>query len=120
MEDNGSFRSNLYYQISAFPIERPSLKERRSDFELLSEYLLKHIAPTRDRLIVDEALAKKLGMSDRKFYRELQSLRLIYDSIQATRLTSPQKFPSCHHPHAPEYDSDTCTCHDSLQDQIDQ
>lgn len=38
---NGSFRSDLYYRISAFPIEMPSLRSRGDDIRILAEHFAK-------------------------------------------------------------------------------
>jgi len=43
--DEGDFRADLYYRISNFPIEIPSLKERKDDIPLLAEHFVRKFAP---------------------------------------------------------------------------
>jgi transcriptional regulator with GAF, ATPase, and Fis domain len=40
----GSFRSDLFYRLHVFPIEMPSLQERRVDIPLLAEYFIDRYA----------------------------------------------------------------------------
>ena len=39
----GKFRQDLYYRLSAFPVEVPALRERKDDVPMLAEYFLRRI-----------------------------------------------------------------------------
>ncbi len=41
---SGKFRSDLFYRLNVFPIEIPSLRERREDIPLLTKYFIEHFA----------------------------------------------------------------------------
>ena len=56
MVDNGEFRNDLYYRISAFPLHIPSLKERIEDIPLLINSLLKRFYPEINMTISNEAI----------------------------------------------------------------
>lgn len=57
MVDEGSFRQDLYYRISAFPIHLPALRERSEDIPLLVESLLQR-AGSQSLRAAPETLAR--------------------------------------------------------------
>jgi formate hydrogenlyase transcriptional activator len=53
----GTFRSDLFYRLNVFPIEMPSLRERREDIPLLVEYFIDRFARQSGKSF--QALSKK-------------------------------------------------------------
>jgi formate hydrogenlyase transcriptional activator len=47
----GAFRSDLFYRLNVFPIEMPSLRERREDIPLLVEYFIDRYARKEGKTI---------------------------------------------------------------------
>jgi len=52
----GSFRQDLYYRISAFPVRLPALRERSEDLPLLIDSLLQRLAPAAPPRIDEQAM----------------------------------------------------------------
>jgi transcriptional regulator with GAF, ATPase, and Fis domain len=61
----GTFRSDLFYRLNVFPIEIPSLRERREDIPLLVEYFI-------------DRYARKAGKSIRRIDKKSLDLLLSY------------------------------------------
>ena len=57
MLSEGTFRQDLYYRISTFPIALPPLRQRLEDLPLLIERLLRHIQPHRSFSLSAGAMA---------------------------------------------------------------
>lgn len=73
MVEEGTFRRDLYYRISAFPIRVPPLRERREDLPLLTESLLSRVSRRRLRLHAD-TLARLVAHAFPGNVRELRNI----------------------------------------------
>jgi len=51
MVQDGDFRGDLYYRLSAFPIYLPPLRERKADIPELVEYFVEHFAASMGKTI---------------------------------------------------------------------
>ncbi|WP_260677373.1 sigma-54 interaction domain-containing protein [Tepidiphilus olei] len=102
MVEEGTFRRDLYYRISAFPVRLPPLRERREDLPLLVDYLFKRLAPQRTVHLSPEAMSRLMEHDFPGNVRELRNLleRALLltdgDTIEARHLVenSEQRSPS--------------------------
>lgn len=74
MVEHGSFRRDLYYRLSVFPIHLPALRQRREDIALLAETLLTRLAPERAYTLSDAARARLQAYDYPGNIRELRNL----------------------------------------------
>jgi len=76
MVNDETFRRDLYYRISAYPIHLPALRERREDTPLLAESLLSRIQPGRTMKLSDGA---RRMLVDYDFPGNIRELRNILE-----------------------------------------
>jgi transcriptional regulator with PAS, ATPase and Fis domain len=74
MVERGSFRRDLYYRLSVFPIHLPALRERREDIALLAETLLTRLAPGRAYTLSAAARARLQAYDYPGNIRELRNI----------------------------------------------
>lgn len=74
MVEQGTFRQDLYYRISTFPIGLPRLAERWEDLPLLCEVLLRRISGAGQVQVSESALAVLRGYGFPGNIRELRNL----------------------------------------------
>jgi len=70
----GTFRQDLFYRISAFPIRLPSLRERSEDLPLLIETLLQRLAPRAMPRVDPQAMKLLSAYSYPGNIRELRNI----------------------------------------------
>jgi transcriptional regulator with PAS, ATPase and Fis domain len=74
MVERGSFRRDLYYRLSVFPIDLPALRERREDIALLADTLLNRLAPGRAYTLSAAARARLQAYDYPGNIRELRNV----------------------------------------------
>lgn len=93
MVENGTFRRDLYYRISTFPIALPPLRERMEDLPLLMEVLLKRVSTDRALTIHPITL---LCLTEYDFPGNIRELRNLIEraSLLADgKVLLPEHFP---------------------------
>jgi DNA-binding NtrC family response regulator len=91
MVEKESFRRDLYHRIQVFPIQTPSLHERREDIPLLADSFLKRVAPERS-LSLSEAAVDYL--QERSYPGNIRELRNLIE--RATILADGTEIQTLH------------------------
>ncbi len=96
MTDAGTFRRDLFYRLNVFPIEIPSLRERREDIRLFVEIFLKKLNQFSKKEIRDihpDVLQAFMRYSWPGNIRELQNLIERAHIIEQSSVLNPESFP---------------------------
>lgn len=102
--ENGHFRADLFYRLSAFQIKLPSLQERKKDIPLLAEFFLQQSAPKNGKKItgMDDEFIKTL--QQRQWKGNIRELRnvieravILSESPVLDASLLPFEFPSAQH-----------------------
>ena len=70
----GTFRQDLYYRLSAFPIVLPPLRDRREDLPLLVDSLLQLLSPDRPMRLAPAAMERLAHYAFPGNIRELRNI----------------------------------------------
>jgi DNA-binding NtrC family response regulator len=97
MSDSGGFRKDLYYRLNVFPIQLPSLRERKEDIPILVDIFLKklnlyyHKAIHGIHPVVKEAFQKYDWPGN---IRELENLIERSYILENSSILTPESFPA--------------------------
>ena len=74
MVEDGRFRRDLYYRINVFPINLPSLDQRREDIPLLAKTLLSRMSGNKEYHLTDSAIRLLCARHYQGNIRELRNV----------------------------------------------
>lgn len=94
MVEEGSFRQDLYYRISTFPIELPPLRARLDDLEILCDSLLERIAPKRKLQLHPQTLENLQRYTFPGNIRELRNILERASLLTDNDVILPQHLPT--------------------------
>jgi PAS domain S-box-containing protein len=94
----GKFRQDLYYRLNVFPVDLPSLRERREDVPLLVHYFVNRYAATIGRTITrvpEETMRRLIAYPWPGNVRELENVieRAVILSPGPDLLVAPEALP---------------------------
>ena len=77
--EEGKFRKDLFYRISSFPLTVPPMRERTSDIECLSEFLIKKI---EDEIGQQGYELSQTALQEMKKYQWPGNIRELHNRLQ--------------------------------------
>jgi two-component system, NtrC family, response regulator AtoC len=77
MLEANKFRQDLYYRLSAFPVQIPTLRERKEDIPELAEFFLKQIDEGENHIPLSPEVIEKLLSYD--YYGNIRELKNIIE-----------------------------------------
>jgi DNA-binding NtrC family response regulator len=97
MSEKGEFRKDLFYRLNVFPIELPSLKERKEDIPVLIEQFLKKLNTKHGKNLRD-AHPKVIGALQNYDWpgniRELENVLERAYILESSQILTPENFPA--------------------------
>lgn len=96
LSENGSFRTDLYYRLSVFPIEIPSLRQRIEDIPLLIDFFLQRLNGIHFKGITDIhpiVLAAMKSYSWPGNIREFENILERAYILENSSILTPESFP---------------------------
>ena len=70
----GKFREDVFYRLNVFPINLPSLKERKSDIPLLINHFLQQLSPAKEIFVQPDVLTQLSNYEWKGNVRELKNI----------------------------------------------
>jgi len=97
MSNRGEFRKDLFYRLNVFPIELPSLKERKEDIPLLIDQLLNKLNAKHGKDL--KGVHPQVGSALQSYHwpgniRELENLLERAYILETSRVLTPENFPA--------------------------
>jgi DNA-binding NtrC family response regulator len=97
MCDRGEFRKDLLYRLNVFPIELPSLKERREDIPTLIDQVMDKLNAKHGKNITSvnpEVVSALQGYDWPGNIRELENLLERAYILESSQVLTPENFPA--------------------------
>lgn len=103
--EQGHFRADLYYRLSAFTIKLPSLNERRKDIPLLANYFIATLAPKLNKKVEGMSEPFMTALQQHHWKGNIRELRnvieraiILADALTLQPVDLPLDFHWAQHP----------------------